>query len=115
MVHEFGHGRVRLGLASRRGLLDQLAELDLRRPFGLTCLPQPDLTARQRIGPSVDLHPPGTARQLLYVSGRPLTHDITVTPTTDTRSTSRSTKTKIKIMLYLVRCSRLALTCADGF
>jgi hypothetical protein len=46
MVHEFGHGRVRLGLASRRGLLEQLAELDLRRPFGPSCLPQPDLTAR---------------------------------------------------------------------
>ena len=38
-VHELGHGGVRLGLASRRGLLKQLAELDLRRPFGLTGLP----------------------------------------------------------------------------
>ena len=55
LVHELGHGRVRLGLAPRRGLLEQLAELDLRRPFGLTCLPQPDLATRQRIGPSVDL------------------------------------------------------------
>src|ERR1700722_7930487 len=102
MVHEFGHGRVRLGLASRRGLLEQLAELDLRRPFGLTCLPQPDLAARQRIGPSVDLHPPGAARQLLYVSGRPLTHDITVTRITGIRSTSRSTTTMINIVFYLV-------------
>jgi hypothetical protein len=61
-VHELGYGRVRLRLTPRRGLLEQLAELDLRLPFGLTCLAQPDLAARQRIGPSVDLHPPGTAR-----------------------------------------------------
>ena len=102
LVHELGHGRVRLWLAARRGLLEQLAELDLRRPFGLTGLPQADLAARQRIGPSVDLHPPGAARQLLYVSGRPLTHDITVTRITDIRSTSRSTRTMIKTMFYLV-------------
>jgi hypothetical protein len=38
LCHELGHGRVRLGLASRRGLLEQLAELDLRRPFGLAGL-----------------------------------------------------------------------------
>jgi hypothetical protein len=49
-------------LTPRRGLLEQLAELDLRRRFGLTGLPQPDLAARQRVGPSVDLHPPGAAR-----------------------------------------------------
>ncbi len=102
MVHELGHGRVRLGLASRRGLLEQLAELDQRRPFGLTGFPQPDLAARQRIGSSVDLHPPGSARQLLYVSGRLLDHDITVTRITDTRSTSRSTRTMIKMVFYLV-------------
>jgi hypothetical protein len=34
-VHQLRHGGVRLGLASRRGLLEQLAELDLRGPFGL--------------------------------------------------------------------------------
>ena len=50
VVHELGHGRVCLGLASRCGLLEQLAELDQCRPFGLTRLPQPDLAARQRIG-----------------------------------------------------------------
>ena len=102
MVHELGHGRVRLGLASRRGLLEQLAELDQRRPFGLTGFPQPYLAARQRIGPSVDLHPPGAARQLLYVSGRLLTHDVTVTRNTETRSTSRSTTTMINMVFYLV-------------
>src|SRR5690348_13269114 len=96
LIHELGHGCVRLRLASCRGLLEQLAELDLRRPFGLTGLPQPDLAARQRISPAVDLHPPRPAGQLLYVSGRPLTHDITVTRTTDTRSTSRSTMTMIR-------------------
>ncbi len=42
------------------------ASASLSRSFGF---PQPDLAARQRIGPSVDLHPPGAARQLLYVSG----------------------------------------------
>jgi hypothetical protein len=35
MVHEFGNGRARLRLADRLGLLEQSAELDLRRPFGL--------------------------------------------------------------------------------
>ena len=42
-VHELGHGGVRLRLASRPGLLEQFAELYLRRPFCLACLPQPDL------------------------------------------------------------------------
>lgn len=69
LIHELGHGRVRLGLASSLCLLEQPAELNLCRPFGLAGFPQPDLAARQRIGPSVDLHPPGAARQLLYVSG----------------------------------------------
>ena len=62
LVHELGHGRVGLWLAASLRLLEQPAELDLRRPFGLAGLPQPDLAARQRIGPSVDLHPPGAAR-----------------------------------------------------
>jgi hypothetical protein len=69
LIYELSHGRIRLRLASRRGLLKQLAEFDMRRPFGLTCFAQPNLAACQRIGPSVDLHPPGAARQLLYVSG----------------------------------------------
>jgi hypothetical protein len=43
LVHELGHGRVGLRLASRRGLLEQLAEPNLRSPFGLTGLSQPDL------------------------------------------------------------------------
>jgi hypothetical protein len=51
-VEQLGHGDVRVGLASRCGLLKQLAELDLRRPFGLTCLAEPDLTARQRSIPA---------------------------------------------------------------
>ena len=46
----------------------------------------------------VDLHPPGAARELLYVSGRLLTHDITVTRITDIRST----RTMIKMVFYLV-------------
>jgi hypothetical protein len=54
-VHELGQGGVRLGLAPRSGQLEQLADLDLRRPFGLTDPPQPDLAARQRVGPGVDL------------------------------------------------------------
>jgi hypothetical protein len=33
------------------GMLEQLAQLDLRRPLGLEGLAKPDLTARQRIGP----------------------------------------------------------------
>jgi len=78
-----GHGGVRLGLASRRGLLEQLAELDLRRPFGLAGLPQPDLPARQRVGPGIDLHAPGSARESLYVSGSFAGHDIPVRRTTD--------------------------------
>ena len=75
-----------------------IAELEQRRPFGLTSFPQPDLAARQRIGSSVDLHPPGAAGELLYVSGRLLTHDITVTRNTDTRST----RTMINMVFYLV-------------
>ena len=95
-------------------LLEQPAELDLRRLFGLAGLPQPGLAARQRVGPAVDLYLPGAGRQLLYVPGRPLTHDITVTRTTDARSTSRSTTTLIKTMFYLVRFSRLGLACGNG-
>ena len=40
-----GYGNVRVGLASRGSLLEQLAELDLCRSFGLACLPQPDAMA----------------------------------------------------------------------
>jgi hypothetical protein len=40
-----GYGSVRVGLASRGSLLEQLAELDLCRSFGLACLPQPDAMA----------------------------------------------------------------------
>ncbi len=54
-VHELGHGGIRLGLASRRGLLEQFAERYLRRPFCLACLPQPDLSARQRVSSGVNL------------------------------------------------------------
>jgi hypothetical protein len=42
-IHQLRHSGVRLGLASRRGLLERLAELDLRGTFGLTGLPQADL------------------------------------------------------------------------
>jgi hypothetical protein len=97
-VHELSDGGVGLRLAPRRGLLEQFAEFDLRRPFGLAGLPQPDLAACQRIGPGVDLHPPGSAGELLYVSGRLLTHDITVTRITDIRSTS----TMINMVFCLV-------------
>jgi hypothetical protein len=114
LVHELGHGRVCLRLASRGRLLEQLAELDQRRPFGLAGLPQADLAARQRIGPSVDLHPSRTAGELLYVTGQLLTHDITITRTTDTRSTSRSTRTMINMVFYQVRSSRLGLTWGNG-
>jgi hypothetical protein len=68
VVPELGHGGVRLGLASRSGLLEQLAELDLRGPFGLTGLPQPDLSARQRISPGVDTYAERTAGELLDVT-----------------------------------------------
>jgi len=54
-VHELGHGGARLELAPRVSLLEQLAELDLRRPLCLACLPQPDLSARQWVGPGIDL------------------------------------------------------------
>jgi hypothetical protein len=57
-------------LTPRRGLLEQLAELDLRGPFGLAGLAEPDLAARQRIDPGVHLHAPGSAGESLYVSGR---------------------------------------------
>jgi hypothetical protein len=57
LVHELGHDRVGPWLAASLRLLEQLAELDLRRPFGLAGFPQPDLAARQWIGPSIDLHP----------------------------------------------------------
>jgi ATP/maltotriose-dependent transcriptional regulator MalT len=76
LVEQLGHGDIRVGLASRRGLLEQLAELDLRDPFGLACLPQPDLTARQRVGPGVHLHAPGSAGESLFVSGRSSDHDL---------------------------------------
>jgi hypothetical protein len=82
-VHELGRGGVCLGLASRCGLLEQLAELDLRRPFGLAGLPQPNLAARQRIGPGVHLHAPGSAGESLYVSGQSPDYDTTVHRTTD--------------------------------
>jgi hypothetical protein len=75
LVEQLRHGDARVGLASRCGLLKQLAELDLRRPSGLTCLPQPDLPAGERVGPGVDLGTPGSARQLLYVSPRCTSHD----------------------------------------
>ena len=65
------------GLASRCGLLEQLAELDLRGPFGLACLAEPDLAARQRVGTGVHLHTPGSAGESLYVSGWSSSHDIT--------------------------------------
>jgi len=42
------------------------------------CLAEPDLPARQRVGPGVHLHAPGSARELLYVSGWSSSHDVTV-------------------------------------
>jgi hypothetical protein len=71
-------GGVRLGLAARLGLLEQFAELDLRRPFGLADAPQPDLSARQRVSPGLHLDTPGPTRQLLHVSGRGLRREMTV-------------------------------------
>jgi hypothetical protein len=47
LVEQLGHGDGRVGPPSRYGLLEQLAELDLGGPFGLTCPAQPDLAARQ--------------------------------------------------------------------
>ena len=75
LVEQLGHGDGRVGLASRYGLRQQLAELDLRGPLGLACLAEPDLPARQRVGPGVHLHAPGSAGELLYVSGRYSRHD----------------------------------------
>ena len=77
-VHQLGHGDVRFGLAARVGLLEQLAELDLRGPLGLAGLPKPDFLTRKRVSPGVNLDAPGPARQLLYVSGWGLCHDMTV-------------------------------------
>src|SRR5271165_11259 len=91
LVEQLGHGDGRVGLASRYGLLQQLAELDLGRPFGLTCPAQPDLSARQRVDPGVYLHTPGTPGESLYVSGRSSSHDIDGTSDHRHRSTIRST------------------------
>src|SRR6266704_3603833 len=78
-IHQLRHGGVRLGLAPRRGLLEQLAEFDLRGPFGLTGLPQADLPARQRISPGVDTYAERTAGELLNVTACGLGHDSTLT------------------------------------
>jgi len=77
-VHQLRHSGVRLGLAPRRGLLEQLAELDVRGPFGLAGLPQADLPARQRISPGVDTYPERTAGELLDVPASGLGHDSTI-------------------------------------
>ena len=73
-------GGVRLGLAPRRGLLEQPAELDLRGPFGLTGFPQADLPTRQRISPGVDTNAERTAGELLNVTACGLSHDSTIIP-----------------------------------
>ena len=78
-VHQLRHGGVRLGLAASRGLLEQLAELDLRGPFGLTGLPQADLPTRQRISPGVDTYAERAAGELLNVTACGLGHDSTIT------------------------------------
>src|SRR6516162_9310687 len=78
-VNQLRHGSVRLGLAARCGLLEQLAELDLRGPFGLAGLPQPDLTARQRVGAGVDAYAERPAGQLLNVAISGPGHDGTIT------------------------------------
>ena len=79
-IHQLRHGGVGLGLAASRGLLEQLAELDLRGPFGLTGLPQADLPTRQRISPGVDTYAERTAGELLNVTACGLGHDSTITP-----------------------------------
>src|SRR5262249_15812756 len=73
-IHQLRHGGVRLGLASRRGLLEQLSELDLRGPFGLTGLPQANLPARQRISPGVDTYTERTPGELLSLTPFRLVH-----------------------------------------
>src|SRR5580658_5947392 len=51
--------------------------------LGLAGLPQPDLAARQRFGPGVHLHAPGSAWESLHVCGRSASHDVTARRTTD--------------------------------
>ena len=60
-------------------------------------LPQPDLAARQRVGPGVDLHAPGSAGESLYVAGRSAGHDATLRWITD-----RSIRLRTIITFYLV-------------
>ena len=98
LVEQLGNRDGRVGLPSRCGLREQLAELDLRRPLGLACLPQPDLPTRQWVGRDIHLHSPRSARQLLSVSTRGANHD--GTPDHRYRSTIRSTK------LWRNRCFR---------
>jgi len=49
LVEQLGHGDGRVGLASRCGLREQPAELDLRGPFGPACLAGPDLPVGDRV------------------------------------------------------------------
>ena len=78
-IHQLRHDGVSLGLAASRSLLEQLAKLDLRGPFGLTGLPQADLATRQRISPGVDTYAERAAGELLNVTACGLSHDSTIT------------------------------------
>src|ERR1035438_7406109 len=64
-------------------MLKQLAQFDLRGPLGPAGLAEPDLPARQRAGSGVHLHAPGSAGELLYVSARCNSHDVTAHRITD--------------------------------
>jgi hypothetical protein len=48
----------RSAAAASVGLLEQLAELDLRSPLSLDRAAQPDLPTRQGIAPGIHLHAP---------------------------------------------------------
>ena len=68
LVQQLSHGSAGLGLPAGLRLLEELPELDLRANLGLAGLPEPDLTAGQRVLPGLHLDAEGPAGQLLYVT-----------------------------------------------
>jgi hypothetical protein len=79
LVQQLRNCGVCLWLPAGRGLLEQLAERDLRGPLGLAGSPQPDLPARQRVGPGLDAYAERAAGQWLYVTASGPGHDGAIT------------------------------------